>query len=205
MPRSSKAAGSWRDPKVVVRVILGVLVVANLVAAGLVLFPPGGSAEDLQRQLASLQSRIQSGRTLLDQTRLHVAAVEKAREQGDKFLNEYFLQGRTAYSTLVSELVTAATESKITAREASVGYEPVEGSDTLEMLSITANYEGTYANLIRFVHAIDTSQRLLIIESLNAQPQKSGAPLSVSMKLETFVRENGQDLASDVHSSGVGE
>ena len=41
------------------------------------------------------------------------------------------------------------------------------------MMSITANYEGTYANLMRFVHELDRSPRLLIIEALNAAPQQS--------------------------------
>ncbi len=60
MPRSFSTSEGWRNPKVspklIVRTILGVLVAANLIAAGLVMFPPGGSEEDLQRQFASLQS-----------------------------------------------------------------------------------------------------------------------------------------------------
>ena len=43
-----------REPQTFVRAVLGVLLAANLIAAGLVLFPPGGSAEDLERQRASL-------------------------------------------------------------------------------------------------------------------------------------------------------
>ena len=59
------------------------------------------------------------------------------------------------------------------------------------MMSISANYEGTYANLMRFVHEIDRSPRLLIIEALNAAPQQTGGTLNISMKIDTFVREDG--------------
>jgi len=174
-----------------VRVILGALVLANLVLAGLVLFPIGGSAEDLERQLATLQTQIQSRQATLERTRQHVAAVEKGRSEGDDFLGTYFLSERTAYSTLLSELIAAAEQSKITPREHAFSTEPVEGSDSISMMSITANYEGSYNDLLHFVHEIDRSPRLLLIESLNAAPEAGAGKLTVSMKLDTFVRTDG--------------
>jgi Tfp pilus assembly protein PilO len=58
-------------------------------------------------------------------------------------------------------------------------------------MSISAAYEGSYANLTKFVNLLDKSPRFLIIESLTAAPQQSNAGdlLSVSIKLDTFVRE----------------
>jgi hypothetical protein len=38
---------------------------------------------------------------------------------------------------------------------------------------------------------IDKSDRLLIIEGLNATPQQGGAKLNIMMKLDTFVLEDG--------------
>ena len=179
MPRSFNAAGgSARGSEVVaVAIVLGVLLVANLVAAGLVLFPPGGSAEELERQLGSLAIADAARRALLERTRQHAAAVEKGRTEGDKFLNEYFLARRTAYSTLLTELDAAAERPRSSRANTPTRLEPIEGSDTLSMMSITANYEGTYADLMRFVHELDRSPRLLIIEALNAAPQQGAGRL----------------------------
>ena len=185
-----------RDPKVVLRAILGMLLAANLIAAGFMLFPPGGSAEELEHQLASLQAQIQSRQVVLERTRQHAAEVEKGRTEGDQFLNEYFLPLRSHTSDLFTELEAAATQSKIKPREQALTLEPVEGSDTLSMLTISANYEGTYVDLLHFVHEIDRSPRLLIIESLNAAPIKDGGQLSISMKLESFVREDGAEVTA---------
>jgi Tfp pilus assembly protein PilO len=204
MLRSSSGTGlapaflrQWRDPKVVLRAILGALLGANLVAAGLVLFPPGGSAEDLERQLASLQSQIQSRQVVLERTRRHTDEVEKGRMQGDEFLSDYFLPLRSHTSALFTELEAAATEAKIKPRELALAIEPVEGSDTLSMLTITANYEGAYTDLLHFVHEVDRSPRLLIIESLNAAPVQGSGQLSISMKLESFVREDGAEASTE--------
>jgi type IV pilus assembly protein PilO len=188
MPRNfSGAAGvtvRWR-------IALGVLLLATVCAAWIVMYPPGGSADDLQRQLSALESQTAARRALLASTREHVAAVEQGRTEGDKFLNQYFLARRTAYSTLLSELVDAADRAKIKPKEHAYATEPVEGSDSISMMSISANYEGTYANLMRFVHELDRSPRLLIIEALNAAPEQSGGTLNISMKIDTFVRDDG--------------
>jgi Tfp pilus assembly protein PilO len=188
MPRSFSGASGitvwWR-------VALGVLLLATIGAAWIVMYPPGGSADELQKQLAALESQAAARRALLASTRQHVAAVEQGRTEGDKFLNEYFLARRTAYSTLLSELIDAADRAKIKPKEHAYATEPIEGSDSLSMMSISANYEGTYANLMRFVHEIDRSPRLLIIEALNAAPEQSGGTLNISMKIDTFVRDDG--------------
>jgi len=173
------------------RIALLVFAVADIGAAWIVFYPPGGSASELEQQLAALQAQTASKRALLTSTRQHVAAVEQGRSEGEQFLNEYFLARRTAYSTLLSELVAAADEAKIKPKEHAYATEPIEGSDTLSMMSISANYEGTYANLMRFVHELDRSPRLLIIEGLNAAPQATGGTLNISMKIDTFVREDG--------------
>jgi Tfp pilus assembly protein PilO len=165
--------------------------VADIGAAWIVLYPPGGSASELEQQLAALKAQTAAKRALLTSTRQHVAAVEQGRSEGEQFLNQYFLARRTAYSTLLTELVAAAAEAKIKPKEHAYSTEPIEGSDTLSMMSISANYEGTYSNLMRFVHEIDRSPRLLIIECLNAAPQATGGTLNISMKIDTFVREDG--------------
>jgi Tfp pilus assembly protein PilO len=193
---SNLRPGGWREPRIMMRVVLGVLLAATAVAAALVLYPPGGSADDLERRLAELRVQAIARRTVLATTRQHVAAVEKGRGEGEQFLNSYFLTRRTAYSTLLSELVEAADRAKIKPKEHAYATEPIEGSDTLSMMTISANYEGTYANLMRFVHAIDQSPRMLIIEGLTAAPQQATGTLSISMKIDAFVRDDGTADAS---------
>jgi hypothetical protein len=190
MLRNFRGQGPGARGQFRVRVLLGVLLGANLIAAGILLFPPGGSAEDLERELASLQSQATTKRALLEKTRQHVAAVELGRAEGDQFMGTYFLTRRAAAEMLLTELGNAAAGSKIKAKESSISIEPIDGSDTLSMMSIVANYEGTYADLLHFVHEIDRSSSLMIIESLNAAPQSGTNFLSVSLKLDTFVRED---------------
>lgn len=193
MPKSSNSL--FRDHARVVRTVLGALLALNLIAAALVLYPPGGSAESLEAQFASLQSQTAQKRTIVESTRLHTSSVEKGRSDGDKFLNEYFLARRTAYSEVLAQLSDAARISHVKERENAFATEPVEGSDTLSMMTITANYEGTYRDLMAFVREIDRTPGLLIIESLNAAPESGTNNLQVSTKIQAFVRDEPQAVA----------
>ena len=180
-----------KDPRVMVRAILGVLVLANIVAALLVFKPWGGSAEDLARQRQSLQSQLNNMQKRLDKSKALVTKAQSARQQGDHFLAQYTTDRRTTFSTILSELDRAAREAGVQTRPISTELEQVEGSDSLFQLSINAAYEGNYASFAKFVNLLDRSPKFLIIESLQAQPQQSNAPdaLSVTIKLDTFVRE----------------
>ncbi|MBZ5577282.1 MAG: hypothetical protein LAP40_12040 [Acidobacteriia bacterium] len=187
MPKNFKAV--IRDPRVVVRGVIGVLLAANLAAAVMAFKPFGGSADELRQRRSELQLQLTQSQARLARTKQLAGKVEMARTQGDEFLSQYVTDRRTTYSTILEELDRTAQEAGIKTRDRNVELNPIEGSDTLEMMSITAGYEGSYANLQKFVGLLDKSPRFLIIESLSAAPQQGGQVLNVSLKLDTFVKE----------------
>jgi hypothetical protein len=173
------------------RLSVGVLLAANLVAGYFVLRPIGGSPDELRQQAMEMRAQIHQQQNALDRTRLLSGKVEIGRGEGDGFMTKYFLPRRTAYSVIVAELNQIANDAKVTPKEGAYSWMPVEGSDNLLMMQITDNFEATYENLIRFVNMIDKADRLLIIEGLNATPQQGGAKLNIMMKLDTIVLTDG--------------
>jgi type IV pilus assembly protein PilO len=183
---------SIKDPRVAMRAIIGVLLAANLAAAVIAFKPFGGSAGDLRleqaalgRQLTELEKRAGAARRLVDK-------VEMARREGDGFLTKYVVDRRTMSSAIQEELNRMAKEAGVRPLPSAIQLEPIEGSDTLRMATITAGYEGTYANLKKFVEMVDKSPRFLIIENMTVvspQQQQAAQLVNVSLKLDTFVRE----------------
>jgi hypothetical protein len=190
MPRSSRLLPSY-NPRTLIQVGLGTLAVANLVALYFVLRPIGGSAQELSQQALEMHLEIRQRETTLDRTRLLASKIESGRGEGDKFMGTYFLPRRIAYSTIMAELNDLAMQAKVASRESALTLDAVDGSDTLDMMQIAANFEGNYPDLVHFINLVDKSDRLLIIESLNATPQQSGGKINVTLKLDTFVREDG--------------
>lgn len=190
----------------IVRIVLGVLLALNLVGAWMVLYPPGGSEETLNEELVGLQSRVLKTKSQLDEARKHALAIEKGRGSAEEFLNRYFVTRRAVPTTLLTELDEIARRAGIKDRGNNFGAELIEGSETLGMVIITANFEGTYRNLLNFVREIDRSPSLLIIESLNAAPQQGSNMLNVTVKMEAFIREDGPlQVAQEPMAQEVGQ
>jgi len=177
-----------KDPRLTARVVLGLLLIANLVAAAAVFRPWGGSAEQLQQQLAQLYRDQQQRQAAVERLRTLVGTVEKTRTDVDRFFDRYFLDSQTVYSTVLSELNGLAEKAGVKAKDHTFNAEPIEGSDTLGMMTITGYYEGNYADLLLFVNAIDRSPRFLTIDRLQATPLQTQGTLNVNLRLNVFVR-----------------
>lgn len=182
-----------RDARMVARVVLGALCAANLIAA-LILFKPwGGSAEDMDRELAAGRQQLAAAQTTLKRTKDLASKVEKARSEGDQFMKNYILDRRTAYSTIIGEMDKTASQVGLKPKESQFAVEEIEGSDTLGMMTISAGYEGAYASLTQLVNQIDRSQRFLIVESVQAAPLATGTNLNIVVKLIAFVKVEGSE------------
>jgi type IV pilus assembly protein PilO len=210
MPKNSKLALapkirikglSVKDPRIAMRVLIGILLAANLAAAVIAFKPFGGSADDLRKDQARLSAQLRQLQSTLETSKLHVAKIEIARTEGDEFLAKYIMEKRAASAITVEEMNKAATDAGIRALPENAGYEDIEGSDTLQMMSITANFEGSYAGLAKLMNLLEKSPRFLIIDSMNLNaPQQQNGPqtaaqqnLNVSVKLLTFVRHEPGD------------
>ena len=177
-----------KDPRLAARLFLGLLLAANLVAAAALFRPWGGSPEQLQRQLAGMRRETSQREATVQRLRALVETVEKTRIDADQFFVKYFLDRQVAYSTVLGELNVLAEKSGVKPKDHSFSEEPIEGNETLAMLSITGNYEGTYADLVEFVNAIDRSPRFLTIERLQAAPLQSQGTLNINLRINVFVR-----------------
>jgi Tfp pilus assembly protein PilO len=183
------ALGALKDTQVLIRLLLGILVAANLVAAGFAFHLFDDSPEQIARQVQSTNQQVLSQIVKLNQTRMHAGKVEKGREEGTKFISTYMTGRRKTYSTIISEIDGMSNFAGMRSKEWNIGLDAVKGSETLDMMTITANFEGDYKNLLIFINQIDLSKRFLIIESLAASPQQNGS-LQVTLNLNTFVTED---------------
>lgn len=177
-----------RDPRVMMRALIGVLLAANLVAAALAFKPFGGSADDLTRQeselrtqLNSLQARVAADRKLVDK-------VQSSHKQEDDFLASYFMDRRTVSSDVAEELVRIAKEAGIKPLTEAAQLNALQGSDTLQMLTITAGFEGSYESLTKLINLLDRSPRFFVIENMQTAGVQNGKSVSVQLKIDCFVR-----------------
>ena len=183
------------DPRAWVPMLLGALAVANLLAGWFVWQTPGGSAGDLETQISASGAQVQRSAANLTRLRALVKKVETARKDQEQFVAHYFIDRRTASSSILTELTQAAAHSGLTPKEHGFSFEPVDGSDVFTMMTITANYEGRYSDLRQFISALDRSERFLIIEDVTAAPQQEPGKLTARFKINAFVRDSARIVA----------
>jgi Tfp pilus assembly protein PilO len=88
---------------------------------------------------------------------------------------------------LVKELEQMAKRLNLTV--ASINYDiPRRESGELAMLSFSFPVEGRYPDIKRFIYEVETSGRLIGIQSVNLESDK--AKVKLQMKLMTYVRGN---------------
>jgi hypothetical protein len=168
---------------------LGLLAAFVLIFYFAAVYPLDAREQQRQAVLVALQQQIAAKTSELEKLRIITEKVEKARTEGDSLLADITLERNTTFSRLVSELVTAAADSKVEARETNFSLEPIEGATQYGAITITANFRGEYDNLVKFLNRLDKSDHFLIIESLGATPRSDSTELQITMKIDTFVRD----------------
>jgi Tfp pilus assembly protein PilO len=183
---------SWatlKQPQIAMRVVIGALLAANLAMAVVAFKPFGGSADDLRAQANKLREALAAAQARVVIDKRLVQKVQNARHDGEDFLAKYVVPLRTASSAMYEELTRMAGEAGVQPGQYTFQYDPIDGSDSLQMMSISAGFEGTYAQITKFVNLVDRSPRFLIIDNMQASaPQQNAQKLTVTFKIKTFVR-----------------
>jgi len=196
MPRSfnfkamSLGSLAWKEPKVLVRIALGLLMAANLVAAGFAFNLFGSSPEALNQALVVASNQLQAAQARLVRSRLLTSNIGRGKAESDTFLATYFTNRRTTYSTIISEITETAKSAGMKTEEGTINLEPIEGSADLSMMTVSINFEGNFTQFVKFVNLLDRSQRFLIIESMQVSPQPKGDILNTNLKVHVFVKDD---------------
>lgn len=184
-----RVSALW-EPKVLVRAALGVLLIANLVAASYAFHIFDSSPQALNEELTTALAQRQAEQARLNRSRVLTGSVQKGKAEGDNFLATYMTGRRHTFSLIIGEITSTAKEAGMKMGETGIApLEAIEGSDDLDMLTVTVNLEGGYHELKKFVNLLDRSPRFLIIDSLTVTPKPKGDILTVAVKLNTFIRE----------------
>ena len=182
---------AFKDTKTLVRMALGVLLLANLIAAMFAFHVFGTSPEAINAELTAATIRLQGDQARVNRSRRLTLNIDQGRNQSETFLASYMTGRRHTYSTIIGEVTQTAKAAGMKMKEATIApLEPIEGSDDLDMMTVSANFEGGYIQLVKFVNALDRSPRFLIIDSMQAAPQATGDLLSVNVKLAAFVKDD---------------
>ncbi len=165
------------------------LVVLNGVALFFYLAPPGGSRKELAEESLAVRNQVLLARARTVRLSNVADKVNVGNSQSGDFEMKYFLPKRMAYGAILAEIQRMSKDAGFQARDAVYTEEPIEGTADLDLLNCTANYEGGYDNLLRFLYAVDHSPMLLMLENLQAAPLQKGGQINTSIRFQAVIQE----------------
>ena len=186
-----QAGALERGPRFWLQIAGGVLALLNGIALYLYFAPPGGSKEDLVQESRQVENQIAATRVQTVRLKSVAANVEEGSRESTQFELKYFLPKRLAYATVVAAVQGMASTSGLQERDAVYSEEPIEGTPDLSLLNMTANYEGSYDSLLRFLNEVDRSPMLLMLDALQAAPQQKGGQITASIRFQAIVQDEG--------------
>ncbi len=178
------------EPRILVRAALGTLFLANLVAAAFAFHWLDDSPDTVGRQLIAAEASQAVERGKLLKTRSLAANIARGKADGENFIATSMTSRRRTYSTILGDITEMAKVAGMKSPSGTINLEPVAGSDDLDLMSISFTFDGGYAELLKFVNLLDRSPRFLIIESLTVTPRVQTGTLAVTLRVDTFVRED---------------
>lgn len=170
---------------------LAVAVIANVALLILVLYPLSQKVSGGERQAESAAGQLEAARTDHAAARATVAGKETA----DKALRQFyssvlppdFSDARRSL-TKVDQLLARANLRREGSR-----MRPVEVRDSsLAKTSVVVVFSGNYADVRRFIHALESSPDFLVIENVELMQEAEGkSPLKVTVQVSTYYRAGG--------------
>lgn len=149
----------------------------------------GSETERLLQRRLSLQGQLQERQAKLAESGVPVSAVEQLESELQRFAG--LIPPKLEFSNFVGDLFSWASQCKLEIRQ--VNYQPEIDEDRAYLTyGVSFSVEGSYQQLKKFIHLLENSSRILIIDTITlAGRQKKDANDNVALqiRLTTFFRE----------------
>jgi Tfp pilus assembly protein PilO len=163
--------------------------VANLALFALVLYPLSLRVEALEARGATSARQAEQAARHLESTRAAIESRKSATVDLDRFYREVLPADQTGARRITYlRLARLARESRLQYERRSVDTKSDRGSALVRM-GMTMVLDGSYADIRRFVHRLETSSEFVVISNVElTQQDDPNAPLLVTLELATYYR-----------------
>ena len=174
-----------RRKKILIRVLLGVIVLADLVLLGvnwnLTASPrsPQTELKLLARQHALMAADVARA----EKIRENLPAIQK---ESDGFFHDQFRPIASGYSALEDDLGVLARTAGLRTESLSFRQEAADKGG-VSAIQIGATVDGDYPSVVRFIDSLERSENFYILDSLSLAAGSPGQ-LKLNLQLRTFFR-----------------
>ncbi len=183
MERRTLILAAWRLNRTF-PVLIGVLLLANIAVFAFISFRVSPALEEMERRYIARQATLRQGRQ--GEAQSPVAIYRRGQSDLQKF--RAMLPEKTDFTALIGEIYALAGAEGLSIER--ISYAPKEiPEEGLQRYALSFSVHGEYAQIKRFIFAIEQSKRVLAVENIalaGGQPTRPGVDLQ--LQLVTYFR-----------------
>lgn len=181
-----KITDNWQTWKLAVGLALAVLLLADV---ALVAFLWSGSRQgpdalraernQLAMQAKLLRADLRRGETIR-------ASLPQVGGDCDTFYHQSFLDAKTGYSQIESDLGAIAEKADVRTPALSFQQKPIDGRGVTQ-ISIKTAVDADYPSVIRFINGLERSKNFYLVDDLQLASATSGG-IRLEIEMHTYFR-----------------
>jgi len=178
--------GNWRTWKIAIGIALGLLL---LVDVALVVFLWNGSRQGPDALRAERNRLALQAKLLKADLKRGESIRESLPQVGvdcDTFYHNSFLDEKTGYSQIESDLGSIAQKASVKTPELTFQQKAIEGRGVTE-ISIKTDVEADYPSLVRFINGLERSKNFYLVDDLRLASATTGG-IRLEIEMHTYFR-----------------
>ena len=171
---------AWRMNRFLPLLIVGLLLLnaASYLALTTIFLP---RRDALDKELISLQASGRQGRQAGAEARTPAETYRQAKEDLQSF--RAVIPAKSEFPALLGDVFTLAGQAGLAIDQ--IGYQPKElPGQALLRYGLAFTVRGDYGQIKRFIHALEQSDRLLVIDSLTLSGEREFGAATVELRLQ---------------------
>ena len=172
-----------RNTRRKLKVAIAAMVVADVVAAGILFSPLVGSAESRRAQMRQLSAELVRKTHDVQPLQNIDKKIVLAKDQIGGFYKDRFA---AKDSELTTELGKLAAENGIRIQQARYKEEEPEASGIVP-IEINGSFSGDYLQLVRFINTLERSKMFFTVDSVDLAGEGAG-PVRLQISLHSYLR-----------------
>jgi type IV pilus assembly protein PilO len=164
------------------QITIAAMVVADLVAVGVLFSPLVGSAESRRVNMSELSAELQQKTRAVEPLRGLDQKIVLAKTQINQFYRDRFA---TRDSDLATELGKLASANGVRIMQVKYKQEDTTGAGVVPV-DIEGNFAGDYLQLVRFINAIERSKEFFTVDSIGLAGETTGT-VKLDVKMHSFL------------------
>jgi hypothetical protein len=165
------------------KIAIGAMLAADVVAMAVLFSPLVGSADSRQLQLHQLSVELQKKTRTVEPLRGMDKKIVLAKDQIGGFYKDRFA---AKDSDLTNELGKLAAENRVQIQQAKYKQEDAESSGVIPV-AIEGSFSGDYLQLVRFINALERSKLFFAVDSVDLAGENTGQ-VRLGITIHSYLR-----------------